>query len=222
MNKINYQKELDKIIENLKSSKTRPKLLMHSCCAPCSSYCLIYMKDYFDITSVFYNPNITDANEYEKRRLELKRLIWTLNNDMDVNGSSDGADEPLPIQLIDAGFEEKLFFQKVKGLENEPEGGKRCVECFALRLYKAAKMASEGGYDYFTTTLTISPLKDEQLINRLGYEAGAKYGVKWLPCDFKKKGGYLESVRLSEKYGLYRQDYCGCIYSLRRDLVLKK
>lgn len=208
MNKINYQKELDKLIVALQAAGERPKLLLHSCCAPCSSYCLIYLKDYFDITSYFYNPNITDEGEYIKRFEELKRLAGIINE-------QSGSD----IKVIDGGFETSLFFESVKGLENVPEGGERCNECFRLRLDKAAKVAADGGFDYFTTTLTISPLKNEQVINQLGYALAEDNGSVWLPSDFKKRGGYQESVRLSKEYDLYRQDYCGCVYSLRRDYV---
>lgn len=217
MNKINYQKELDKVLVAINAAADRPKLLLHSCCAPCSSYCLIYLKEYFDITCYFYNPNITDESEYVKRLNELKRLAGIINEEnrgktCEVGTFSD-------IKVIDGGFETSLFYDSVKGLENVPEGGERCCKCFGLRLDKAAKEAATGGYDYFTTSLTISPLKDEQIINQLGYALAQEHGAVWLPSDFKKKGGYQESVRLSKEYDLYRQDYCGCVYSLRRDYV---
>ena len=209
MNRVNYQRELDKVLKTLGGSQSRPKLLLHSCCAPCSSYCLVYLREYFDITCYFYNPNISDVTEYFKRLAELERLAGILNS------------APLgpygTIRVLDGGFDSASFFCAVKGMENIPEGGRRCEECFSLRLSKAANAAKLGGFDYFTSTLTISPLKDEQAINRIGMKIGEDMGVKWLPSDFKKKGGYQESVRLSEKYGLYRQDYCGCVYSLRRD-----
>ena len=217
MNKINYQKELDKLILDIKAAADRPKLLLHSCCAPCSSYCLIYLKEYFDITCFFYNPNITDKGEYEKRLEELKKLAGIINEENRGRTCEIGCFSD--IKVIDGGFETSLFFDSVKGLENVPEGGERCNECFRLRLGKASKAASEGGFDYFTTTLTISPLKNEQVINQLGYALAQEHGTVWLPSDFKKKGGYQESVRLSREYELYRQDYCGCVYSLRRDYV---
>ena len=206
MNRVNYQKELDKVLSGLKDYEGRPHLLLHCCCAPCSSYCLKYLRDYFDITCLFYNPNITDETEYNKRLDELKRLAGILNEDS-ING----------IRVIDGGFEPSLFTDTGRGMENEPEGGRRCAACFGLRLDATARMAREESFDFFTTTLTISPLKDEQLINRIGKKCADKYGSIWLPSDFKKRDGYLESVRLSKEYGLYRQDYCGCVYSLRRD-----
>ena len=210
-NNINYQKELEKILLEIKEQNNIPKLLMHSCCAPCSSYCLIYLRDYFDITSFFYNPNITQASEYEHRLSELVRLCDNLNQ------HKTSVKECKDIKVVDGGFCEGLFYESVKGLENVPEGGARCAKCFALRLEKTAQMAAAEGYDFFTTTLTISPLKDAVLLNSIGKAVGDKYGVRWLPSDFKKKGGYQESIRLSREYGLYRQDYCGCEFSLRRD-----
>lgn len=210
MNKVNYQKELDKILKTLDGNAPKPKLLLHSCCAPCSSYCLIYLCRYFDITSYYYNPNISDVVEYFKRLSELEKLAQILNEE----GNS--------IRVLDGGFDSESFFKMAKGLENLPEGGERCDKCFHLRLERSAEIARQGSFDYFTSTLTISPLKDEQVINNIGLSLSDKYGVKWLPSDFKKKGGYAESVKLSEKYGLYRQDYCGCVYSLRRDYDLKR
>jgi len=208
-NNINYQKELEKIINNHEGGKKSPKLFLHSCCAPCSSYCLIYLRDYFDITSFFYNPNITGEKEYSHRLEELKRLVGILNGDYDVN-----------IKVLGAAFDPNRFFDEVNGLEDLPEGGARCAKCFSLRLEETAKTAAEMDFDYFSTTLTISPLKNADLLNKIGYAMGEKYGVKWLPSDFKKKGGYQESIRLSKEYDLYRQDFCGCDFSRRRDLKL--
>ena len=195
--KRNYQKELEKIIAGL-SAGEKPKLLMHSCCAPCSSYCLKYLAEYFAITDLYYNPNITDKDEYEKRAGELKRLISAYDRG---------------ILYEEAEYEPALFFETVRGLENEPEGGNRCYLCYELRLRKAAQTAAEGNFDYFTTTLSISPLKNADWINEIGERLGEEYGVKHLPSDFKKKDGYKQSIELSREYGLYRQDYCGCVFS---------
>ena len=196
MNKINYQKQLDKVIENL--GETKPTLLLHSCCAPCSSYVLEYLSQYFDITIDYYNPNIDSKEEYEKRVHEQQRLVNEMN---------------LPIRVIDAGYDPQTFFDMAKGYEQEPEGGKRCYRCYKLRLDQAAKLAQEGGYDYFTTTLSISPLKNAQKLNEIGERLAGEYGVAYLVSDFKKRNGYKRSTELSKIYGLYRQDYCGCIYS---------
>lgn len=208
MNKINYQKVLEKKIEAIRLSGSTPKLLLHSCCAPCSSYCLIFLKDYFDITCFFYNPNITDQGEYSKRYDELRRLSCVLNKEY-------GTD----IKVVDGGFEDARFFEEVKGLELLPEGGERCAKCFDMRLDKATEYAAANGFDYVTTSLTISPLKNAQLINSIGFDKAELNGAVWLPSDFKKNGGYQESIRLSAKYDLYRQNYCGCVYSLRRDFA---
>lgn len=212
MNDVNYQKELDKIIAGLDDESVKPRLLLHSCCAPCSSYCLVYLREHFDITCFFYNPNITDVVEYFKRLSELERLATALN------AETDG----VPIKVLDGGFKQEEFFTVVRGLENEPEGGLRCRECFTLRLKKTFEAACAGDFDYFTTTLTISPLKNARLINEIGFsladddsKAGTCGKLLWLPSDFKKKGGYQQSIELSKKYDLYRQNYCGCCYSLR-------
>ena len=221
-NNINYQKELDKVIAGLDAAR-RPRLLLHSCCAPCSSYCLIYLKEYFDITCYYYNPNITDVVEYFKRLSELERLAAAINEEQDALGIAGTGQ---PIRVIDGGFNPSEFFDAARGLENEREGGLRCKECFKLRLYKSYEAALAGGFDYYTTTLTISPLKNAQLINEIGAsfadgitETGIAQAdgitLKWLPSDFKKKGGYQQSIELSKKYGLYRQNYCGCCYSMR-------
>ena len=185
MNKRNYQKELEKIIEENQRAGRVPRLFLHSCCAPCSSYVLEYLSQYFQITDFFYNPNISPKEEYDKRTREEGR------------------------------YDPQEFFQMAKGLEEVPEGGERCFKCYRLRLEEAAKMAARGGYDYFTTTLTISPLKNAQKLNEIGEELEKIYHVKHLPSDFKKKNGYKRSTELSREYGLYRQDYCGCVFSKR-------
>lgn len=200
----NYQRELDRIIEdNTKAGKV-PTLLLHACCAPCSSYCLEYLAEYFSITVFFYNPNLYPADEYDKRADEVRKLISVLK-------------AKNPINLIVADLDDKEFYSKVKGMEKLPEGGERCRRCFELRLEKTAELAKEKSFDYFTTTLTISPLKNAQVINEVGEEMGEKYGVSHLPSDFKKKGGYKRSVELSAQFELYRQNYCGCVYSVRGD-----
>lgn len=196
----NYQKELDIIIEeNLRSNK-RPKLLLHSCCAPCSSYVLEYLSRYFDITIFFYNPNISPREEYYRRVEEQQRLI----SSMDLSS---------PINFIQGEYNPKEFYDRIRGYEDEPEGGDRCFICYEIRLHEAARVAKEGEYDYFTTTLSISPYKNAPKLNEIGEQVGAHYGAKYLPSDFKKKNGYKRSIELSKEYDLYRQDYCGCIYS---------
>ena len=213
MNNINYQKELEKIIA---SQDRRPKLLLHCCCAPCSSHCLIYLMPHFDITCFYYNPNITDVYEYGKRLEELHRFIDILN------GENANREDVSAIRVTDGRYESERFLAMVSegGLEDCPEGGKRCEACFRMRLLETYEKACEGGFDYFTTTLTISPLKNAQLINDIGYAlsgSGCETGdnkPQWLPSDFKKKDGYRHSIELSRQYGLYRQNYCGCVYSV--------
>ena len=200
MNKINYQKELDKIIENTVKQGVTPTLLLHSCCAPCSSYVLKYLSDFFIITLVYYNPNIYPEDEYRKRVLEQERLI----KELPVKN---------PITFVEGKYDPQTFFEKVKGLEKEPEGGARCTVCYEMRMREAAIYAREGGFDYFTTTLSISPLKNAQKINEIGCALEQEYGIKHLPSDFKKKEGYKQSVQLSAEYNLYRQNFCGCVYS---------
>lgn len=203
MNKRNYQKELDKILKTLPGGDAVKKLFLHSCCAPCSSYVLEYLSTCFQITVFYYNPNITAASEYAKRVEEQKRLIEILNAGKDR----------YPITVMEGDYRPELFLNMAKGLENCPEGGERCEGCFALRLEETAAQAVRQGADYFATTLTISPLKNADKLNEIGEEMAAKYKIKWLPSDFKKKDGYKRSVELSAEYGLYRQDYCGCAYS---------
>ena len=200
MNKVNYQKELDRIIDGLGQQGEPPRLLLHVCCAPCSSYCLEYLSEYFDITVYYYNPNISKKEEYLKRLAEEERYISV-------------KEFKYPVKLTESKYDPQEFFDAVRGLEKEPEGGLRCRECFKLRLEASAKKARELGFEWFTTTLTISPLKNAALLNEIGAEMGEKYGVKWLPSDFKKKEGYKRSIELSREYGLYRQDYCGCVFS---------
>lgn len=192
-----YQKQLDALLAELTD---RPTLLLHSCCAPCSSYVLQYLSQYFRILLFYYNPNISPAEEYQKRIGELKRLL-----------SEMGLEER--VTLIEGAYEPQRFFEAVKGLEHLPEGGARCALCFRLRLTEAAKQAARLGADYLCTTLSISPHKNAPLLNEIGAQAALAYGVRWLPSDFKKKGGYQTSILLSRQYDLYRQNYCGCIFS---------
>ena len=200
--KVNYQLELEKELKRLPDRHRR--LFLHSCCAPCSSYCLEYLRQYFDITVFYYNPNITFPEEYRHRVEEQKRLIGEMNARPDSCGR---------ISFVEGAYEPARFLEAARGLEDCPEGGERCFACYALRLSEAARTAAEGGYDYFTTTLSISPLKNAGKLNAIGEAAGERYGVRYLPSDFKKKGGYQRSIELSREYGLYRQDYCGCVYS---------
>ncbi len=201
--KRNYQKELEKIIARTAgASDTAPTLLLHSCCAPCSSYVLEYLSDYFQITVFYYNPNICPEQEYTHRVEEQKRLI-------------DEMPSRYPIRIIEGRFDPQEFYDAVRGLEHIREGGERCHACFRLRLEESARTAAAGGFDYFTTTLTISPLKNAAKLNEIGEELAESYHVRWLPSDFKKRNGYKRSVELSARYGLYRQDYCGCVFSKR-------
>lgn len=201
MNQVNYQKELEKILSGLKSNA--PTLFLHSCCAPCSSYCLEYLCKYFNITVFYYNPNISASQEYRKRVEEQKRLIAAYNQEK----------RGYPISMIEGDYEPTRFFDMAKGYEACPEGGERCFKCFELRLRRTAEAAVKGHFDYFATTLTISPLKNAAKINEIGQQLSGEYGINWLPSDFKKKNGYKRSVELSAEYGLYRQDYCGCAFS---------
>lgn len=199
--KPNYSYELEKIIECI-SSNDPPSLLLHSCCAPCSSYVLEYLSQYFRITVLYYNPNIYPAEEYAHRIAEQERFISEFPS---KNKISFIGREHMP----------ERFYAAVKGLENIPEGGERCFACYRMRLEEAAKTAAENGFDYFTTTLSISPHKNALMLNRIGNELGERYGVKHLPSDFKKKNGYKRSTELSAEYGIYRQNYCGCVFSLK-------
>lgn len=199
MNKINYQNQLDRIIENIDPDNP-PRLLLHSCCAPCSSYTLEYLSRYFDITVYYFNPNISPKQEFDKRFEEQKRLI----SQMPFKNR---------VTLVEGDYNYDDFLEIAKGLENVPEGGERCFRCYKMRLESTARLAKEQGFDYFCTTLSISPLKNSQKINELGFEIEEKYGVKWLPSDFKKREGYKRSIQLSREYSLYRQNFCGCIFS---------
>lgn len=192
--KENYQKKLDTLLGGLDGV---PTLLLQSCCGPCSSYVLEYLTQYFDVTVLFYNPNIRPEAEYEKRLETQKQLLAAMET-------------ARPVKLVEPGWRGAEFEEAAKGLENEPEGGARCTRCFVLRLEETAKQAAEGGYDFFGTTLTVSPHKNAELLNTIGERLGEKYGVRWLPSDFKKRNGYLRSIQLSKQYGLYRQEYCGC------------
>jgi predicted adenine nucleotide alpha hydrolase (AANH) superfamily ATPase len=200
--KVNYQKQTEEQIEELTKDGAVPRLLLHSCCAPCSSYVLEYLSRYFEITDYFYNPNIAPSEEYDRRASELERLVTEM---------------PLehPVHVVCAQYDPAPFEELAKGLEKEPEGGKRCMLCYRLRLEEAAREAKRREIPLFTTTLTISPMKNAQALNEIGEAVAKKYGVAFLPSDFKKKNGYLRSIRLSEIHHLYRQDFCGCVYSQR-------
>ena len=223
----NSSKELDKLLLNTEN-KGR-KLFLHSCCAPCSSYVLEYLRSFFRITVFYFNPNITEEAEYQKRAAEQKRLIAEMNALFsEENPPAAGANEGkggvtgavgrpetggYPIEVAEGDYCRELFFERVKGLEKCREGGERCFVCYELRLAETARRAREAGADYFTTTLTISPLKNAAKINEIGERLSGQYGVAFLPSDFKKKDGYKRSIELSREYDLYRQDYCGCVFS---------
>ena len=195
----NYQKELDRILLQLDKREEKPSLLLHSCCAPCSSYVLEYLNSYFRITVYYYNPNITEKAEYDKRIQEVRRLIGEM-------GLTD-------VDVLEGEHDPKAFFAMAAKWPGEKEGGLRCYDCYKMRLMDTAEVAAKNGYDYFTTTLSISPHKNAKWLNELSEEASALYGVKTLPADFKKRNGYKRSIELSAEYDLYRQDYCGCIFS---------
>ena len=239
----NYQRELDKIIEGLDApDAVPPRLLLHSCCAPCSSYCMEYLRQFFRITVFYYNPNITEKEEYRKRAKEEIRLIEAYNRQagQETAYKQDGASGqteawtgsagknvrnetveeqrtktkgPFRIEVIEGDYEPERFLEASKGLESCAEGGERCFRCYELRLRKSAEMAEKMGFDYFTTTLTISPLKNAAKLNEIGERLAEEYSVAWLPSDFKKRGGYQRSIELSKEYDLYRQNYCGCVFS---------
>ena len=198
----NYQRDLGYIIRWNQRKGIVPTLLMHACCGPCSTYCIEYLSQFFKITIFYYNPNIAPADEYAHRVAEIKRFVSEFKT-------------KYPVQFIEGEYNPKKFYDIARGLEDEPEGGKRCRKCFELRLGETARLAKEMGFDYFTTTLSISPKKDEQVLNVVAKEQGEIYGIKALPADFKKKGGSKRSIVLSAEYNLYRQNYCGCAYSLR-------
>lgn len=196
---MNYQQEQDKIIEALTE---KPKILLHSCCGPCSSYCIEVLSKHFFVTVLWYNPNIQPEKEHN---LRLENQIKLIKNMKTEN----------PVSFLEIPYDDNEFLEIAKGYETEKEGGSRCEKCFLLRLEKTAQLAKEKGFDYFTTTLTVSPHKNAPLINHIGFSFAEKYGVKFLPSDFKKKNGYKRSIELSKEYELYRQDYCGCSFSQR-------
>lgn len=198
---VNYQKELDRLISSLQKEGRVPRLLLHSCCAPCSSYVLEYLSEYFEITVFYYNPNIFPESEYTKRLLEQQTLI----SDMNFKH---------PVSFLDGNYDKDKFYSMAAGLEHVKEGGERCFKCYELRLNETAQMAAKGGFDYFTTTLSISPMKNAEKLNTIGKDIASRYGIKYLQSDFKKKNGYKRSIELSKTHGLYRQDYCGCQFSM--------
>ena len=201
--KVNYQKELEKLLKQLGEEQRVPSLLIHSCCAPCSSYVLEYLSEYFKITIFYYNPNIYPESEYTKRILEQQKLI----RDMKFR---------YPVSFLAGKYDKEKFYEMAAGMEDLKEGGTRCMKCYELRLTETARQAVAGEFDYFTTTLSISPMKNAQKLNEIGVRVGEEYGVKYLVSDFKKKNGYKRSIELSKEYGLYRQDYCGCEFSMRQ------
>ena len=200
--KENYQKQMEAVLDGLQGAV--PRLLLHSCCGPCSSYVLETLSRHFSVTLLFYGPNIQPEQEYRKRLEHQKKLLAALPT---IH----------PVTLLDCGYDGETYTRAVRGLETEPEGGARCTACFRLRLEETARRAHELGFDWYCTTLTVSPHKDAERINALGREIGQRWGVSWLPCDFKKRGGYQRSIELAAQYGLYRQNYCGCLYSKRDD-----
>ena len=200
----NYDRRMQAMMEGLKREGKRPRLLLHSCCAPCSTAVLTRLCEGFDITVFYYNPNIDTREEHDLRAKELEGFV---------------GDSGLALGAVIIPWEPKLFYEQVRGLEGEKEGGKRCEVCFGLRLDRTARYAAEHGYDLFTTTLTISPMKSAPLLNRIGEEAAKRTGAVFLNSDFKKRGGYLLSTQLSREYGIYRQDYCGCVFSKRERAI---
>lgn len=198
----NYQRLLDKELEAIQTAGKTPRLLLHSCCAPCSSYVLEYLSDYFAITVLYYNPNISPKAEFDLRAAEQQRLI----RDMSLKN---------PVKFVEGDYTPERFAAIAAGREQMPEGGDRCFDCYRLRLEETAAIARAEGYDYFTTTLSISPLKNADKLNEIGRALSAEYGVPYLYADFKKREGYKRSCALSTEYHLYRQNYCGCIYSKR-------
>lgn len=200
---MNYDLKMEEIIKNISEGST---LLLHACCAPCSSTVLERLGNFFNISILYYNPNITNKDEYEKRLEEIRKFTSSF-------------DTKYPIEVISGRYEPKEFFDIARGLENEPERGKRCYKCYELRLRETAKNAKEKGFDYFTTTLSLSPYKDAKWINEIGEELEKELEVNFLYSDFKKKNGYKRSIELSNEFNLYRQDYCGCVYSVRDKII---
>ncbi|MBQ6463590.1 MAG: epoxyqueuosine reductase QueH [Pseudobutyrivibrio sp.] len=209
MNKINYQKELDKLIIKFTEEGQVPSLLLHSCCAPCSSYCIEYLSQFFYVTVFYYNPNIYPDEEYYHRVKEQQRFIKEFPT-------------KYPVKFIEGDYDKSSFYEIAKGLEKEPEKGERCHRCYDLRLRRTATIAKEKGFDFFSTTLTISPMKDSQVLNEIGASIGTELGVDWLYSDFKKREGYKRSTEISREYDMYRQDYCGCVYSYNERQLQKQ
>ena len=199
---MNYNKLMEEEINKIIESNTKPKILLHSCCAPCSTHCIKTLTPYFDITVLYYNPNIEPYEEYLKRKEEEIRFI---NEFPHTN----------KIDIMDCDYDNDLFLEMSKGLEMEPERGARCIKCYYLRMNKTAIEDKNNNYDYFATTLTLSPLKDAKKLNEIGEKLQEKHNVKYLYSDFKKKEGYKDSIEMSKEYNLYRQDYCGCKFSKR-------
>ena len=195
--KENYSELCENTLKNINEKKT---LLLHSCCAPCSSYVITYLTNYFDITILYYNPNIYPYEEYTKRKNEQIKLIKKIKSKNTIN-------------ILDCDYDNDLYNEQIKGLENEPERGNRCTICYQMRIEKTAVLAKKNNYDFFCTTLSVSPYKNSILINKIGKELEQKYNINWLYSDFKKKDGYKKSIELSKKYNLYRQNYCGCVFS---------
>ena len=216
---MDYNRQMTEYMEEYRDMGVAPKLLLHACCAPCSSACLERVWQDFEVTVFYFNPNIDDATEYAKRLTEEHRLIDEFNSRLESGAYAPlvtaGDSSPHRIDIIDGDHDADAFYDAVKGLEDEPEGGERCSVCFRLRLEETAKVAARGGYEFITTTLTLSPLKDAGRLNTIGAAAAEKYGVRWLPSDFKKRDGYKRSIELSREFGLYRQNYCGCSFSKR-------
>lgn len=202
---MNYQIVLDETLKEIEKNNEKPKLLLHVCCAPCSSYVLEYLNKYFNITVFYYNPNISTKDEYDKRYNEEQRFVkeYPFENE---------------IKVINGKYDNEKYEKLIDGFQDEKEGGARCFKCYRLRLEESAKYAKENNYDYFTTTLTISPYKNSKVLNEIGNELSQLYGIKYLYSDFKKRNGYKRSIELSHKYNLYRQDYCGCKYSIRNKI----
>lgn len=204
----NFHKELEKKAEQFRAEGIVPTLLLHSCCAPCSSSCIEFLARYFQVTVFYYNPNISESEEYRKRVKEQIRFIREFPTQHKV-------------EFIEGDYEPEEFYKAVKGLESEPEGGGRCFKCYELRLRKTAELAGREKFDYFTTTLTVSPLKNSVKLNEIGLKVAKETATEYLLSDFKKKEGYKRSIELSKEYGLYRQNYCGCVYS-KRDVMINE
>lgn len=206
---MNYNTLMEQEIEKIKKTNVIPNLLLHSCCAPCSSHVIDTLSPYFNITILYYNPNIEPYDEYIKRKKEEKRFI---NQYPNIN----------KLNIIDCDYDNDKYHEIIKGLEQEKEGGARCIKCYYLRLEKTAQLAKENKYDYFATTLTVSPLKNSTKLNEIGEKLSKQLDIKYLYSDFKKKNGYKHSIELSKQYDLYRQDYCGCIYSYNQRQLEKE